>query len=186
MADRDLQSFFIWGRKKTRLFSRNRNHDRKEIERRALLGWSPAELEAEVGEIRFGWIAQNLFFIHSVAGVSAELVVPDARASALGIGRRKYGDCGSNGAVVSCVLKVAKASVVDLLFGLGVPCIYNIQLGPEKSADAANTVSPGQPTAEAEFRKGERVGACFLDRLGDLVEAGMRDWGCLFFGLKKA
>jgi hypothetical protein len=54
------------------------------------------------------------------------LVVPDARASALGIGGRKYGDCGSNGAVVSSVLKVAKATVVDILFGLGVPCVYNI------------------------------------------------------------
>jgi len=86
---------------------------------------------------------------------------------------------------VSCVLKVAKAGMVDFLFGLGVPCIYNIQLGPEKSADAANTVSPSQPTAVAEFRKGERVGACFLDGLGDLAEAGMRGWGCLFFGLKK-
>ena len=86
---------------------------------------------------------------------------------------------------MSCVLKVAKATVVDLLFGLGVPCVYNIQLGPEKSADAANTVSPSQPTAVAEFRKGERVVACFLDGLGDLAEAGMRDWGCLFFGLKK-
>ena len=83
MTDGDLQSFFFWGRKKTRLFSRKRNHDRKEIERSALFGWSPAELEAEIGKIGLGWVAQNLFFIHSVAGVSAELVVPDARASAL-------------------------------------------------------------------------------------------------------
>ena len=82
-------------------------------------------------------------------------------------------------------MKVAKATVVDLLFGLGIPCIYNIQLGPEKSADAADTVSPSQPTTAAEFRKGERVGTYFLDGLGDLAEAGMRDWGCLFFGLKK-
>jgi hypothetical protein len=113
------------------------------------------------------------------------LVVPDARASALGIGGRKYGDCGSNGAVVSRVLKVAKATVVDLLFGFRVPRIYNIQLGPEKSADAANTISPSQPTTVAEFRKGERVGACFLNGLSDLAEAGVRDWGCLFFGFKK-
>jgi hypothetical protein len=84
------------------------------------------------------------------------------------------------------VLKVAKATVVDFLFGFRVPHIYNIQLGPEKSADAANTVSPSQPTAVAEFRKGEGVSARFLDGLCDLVEAGMRDWGCLFFGLKKA
>ena len=83
-------------------------------------------------------------------------------------------------------MKVAKASVVDLLFGLGVPCIYNIQLGPEKSANAANAVSPSQPTTVAELRKGERVGACLLDGLGDLAEAGMRDSGCFFFGLKKA
>ncbi len=86
---------------------------------------------------------------------------------------------------MSRVLKVAKATVVDLFFGLGVPCVYNIQLGPEKSADAANTISPSQPTTVVEFRKGERVGACFLDRLGDLAKAGMRDWGCLFFGSKK-
>ena len=185
MTDGDLQSFFFWGRKKVRLFSWKGNHDRQEIERSTVFGRNPAELEAKVGKIGFGRIAQNLFFIHSVAGVSAELVVPDARASALGIGVRKYGDCGSNRAVVSGVLKVAKATVVDLLFGLGVPCIYNIQLGPEKSADAANTISPSQPAAVAEFRKGERVGACFLNGLGDLAEAGMRDWGCLFFGLKK-
>ncbi len=186
MTDGDLQSFFFWGRKKMRLFSWKGNHDREEVEGGTFFGWSPTELEAEVGKIRFGWIAQNLFFIHSVAGVSAELVVPDARASALRIGGRKYGDCGSYGAVVSCVLKVLKASVVDLFFGFGVPCIYNIQLGPEKSTDAANTVSPSQPTTVAEFRKGKRVSARFLDGLCDLVEAGMRDWGCLFFGLKKA
>jgi hypothetical protein len=123
MTNGDLQGFFFWGRKKMRLFSRKRNHDRKEIERSAVFGWGPAELEAEVGKICFGWIAQNLFFIHSVACISAELVVPDTRASALGIGGRKYGDCGSNGALVSCVSKVTKASVVDLLFGLGIPRI---------------------------------------------------------------
>jgi hypothetical protein len=83
------------------------------------------------------------------------------------------------------VLKVAKATVVDLFFGFDVPRIYNIQLGPEKSADAANTISPSQPTTVAEFRKGERVGACFLNGLSDLAEAGVRDWGCLFFGFKK-
>jgi hypothetical protein len=57
MTDGDLQSFFFWGRKKTRLFSWKRNHDRKEIERSAFFGWSPAELETEVGKISFGWIA---------------------------------------------------------------------------------------------------------------------------------
>jgi hypothetical protein len=57
MTDGDLQSFFFWGRKKTRLFSWKRNHDRKEIERSAVFGWSPAELEAKVGKISFGWIA---------------------------------------------------------------------------------------------------------------------------------
>ena len=57
MADGDLQSFFFWGRKKTRLFSWKRNHDRKEIERSAIFGWNPAELEAKVGKIGFGWIA---------------------------------------------------------------------------------------------------------------------------------
>ncbi len=77
-------------------------------------------------------------------------------------------------------MKVAKATVVDLFFGLGVPCVCNIQLGPEKSADAANTVSPSQPTAVAEFRKGKGVSARFLDGLCDLAEAGMRDWRCLF------
>ena len=83
-------------------------------------------------------------------------------------------------------MKVSKAGMVDFLFGLGVPCIYNIQLGPEKSADAADTVSPSQPTTVAQFRTGERVGTCFLDGLGDLAEAGVRNWGCLFFRLKKA
>ena len=57
MTDGDLQSFFFWGRKKTRLFSWKRNYDRKEIERSAVFGWNPAELEAKVGKIGFGWIA---------------------------------------------------------------------------------------------------------------------------------
>ena len=86
---------------------------------------------------------------------------------------------------MSRVLKVAKATVVDLFFGFGVPRIYNIQLGPEKSADAANTISPSQPTAVAEFRKGERVVACFLDGLGDLAEAGMRTGGASFSDLRR-
>jgi hypothetical protein len=57
MTDGDLQSFFFWGRKKTRLFSWKRNHDRQEIERSAVFGWNPAEFEAKVGKIGFGWIA---------------------------------------------------------------------------------------------------------------------------------
>jgi hypothetical protein len=40
MTDGDLQSFFFWGRKKTRLFSWKRNHDRKEIKSRAFF-WRP-------------------------------------------------------------------------------------------------------------------------------------------------
>ena len=35
-------------------------------------------MKAEVGEIGLGGIAEDLFFIDSVAGVSAELVVPDS------------------------------------------------------------------------------------------------------------
>jgi len=186
MMDGDLQSFFFWGRKKMRLFSWKRDHDRKEIERSALFGWGPAEFEAEVGKIGLGWVAQNLFFIDAVAGVSAELVVPDARAPTLGVGGRKNGDRGSNGAVVSRVLKVPKAGVVDFLLGSGVSGVKNIQLGPEKSADAANAVSPSQPTAVFEFWKGERVGACLLDGLSDLAKAGTGDRRSLFFGLKES
>ena len=35
-------------------------------------------MKAEVGEIGLGGIAEDLFFVDSVAGVSAELVVPDS------------------------------------------------------------------------------------------------------------
>ena len=38
-------------------------------------------MKAEVGEFGFGRIAEDLFFVDSVAGVSAELVVPDSRAA---------------------------------------------------------------------------------------------------------
>ena len=57
MTDGDLQSFFFWGRKKTRFFSWKRNHDRKEIESRAFFWRNPAKLEAKVGKIGFRWIA---------------------------------------------------------------------------------------------------------------------------------
>jgi hypothetical protein len=42
MTDGDLHSFFFWGRKKTRLFSWKRNHDRKEIESRGFFLRPPA------------------------------------------------------------------------------------------------------------------------------------------------
>jgi hypothetical protein len=35
-------------------------------------------VKAEVGKIGLGGIAEDLFFIDSVAGVSTELVVPDS------------------------------------------------------------------------------------------------------------
>jgi len=38
-------------------------------------------MKAEVGEIGLGRIAEDLLFIDSVAGVSAELVVPDSGAA---------------------------------------------------------------------------------------------------------
>ncbi len=38
-------------------------------------------MKAQLGEICFGGISEDLFFIDSVAGVSAELVVPDSGAA---------------------------------------------------------------------------------------------------------
>ncbi len=38
-------------------------------------------MKAKVGELGFGGIAEDLFFVDSVAGVSAELVVPDSGAA---------------------------------------------------------------------------------------------------------
>ena len=38
-------------------------------------------MKAEVSEISLGGIAEDLFFVDSVAGVSAELVVPDSGAA---------------------------------------------------------------------------------------------------------
>jgi hypothetical protein len=57
MTDGDLQSFFLWGRKKVRLFSWKGNHDREEVEGGTFFGWSPTEAEAEIGKIGFGRIA---------------------------------------------------------------------------------------------------------------------------------
>jgi hypothetical protein len=56
MTDGDLQSFFFWGRKKTRLFSWKRNHDRKEIKSRAFFWRPPAKVKTKVGEIGLGRI----------------------------------------------------------------------------------------------------------------------------------
>ena len=63
-------------------------------------------MQADVGEFGFGWIPENLFFVDPISGVTAELVVPDARATATGVGGGK--DCygGANISVMGGMAEV--------------------------------------------------------------------------------
>ena len=62
---------------------------------------------------------------------------------------------------MSGVAKMLKTAVVDVFFALGVALVENIELGPKKAADTADTVSPGESASVGEFREGELVGAGF-------------------------
>jgi hypothetical protein len=143
-------------------------------------------VQAEVGEFGFGWIPENLFFVDSISGVAAELVVPYAGAAASGVGGWEDCDCRTNFSVMSRMAEMMKATLVNLFFGAGVAGIENVELRPKKATDAADAVSPSEAAAIAELREGERVGPGFLDGLGDLTKTGSGGSGSSFFGLEKS
>jgi len=89
----------------------------------------------------------------------------------LRIGGGKDCDGGTDGSFMGGMAKMMKAGLVDFLFGGGSAGIQNVQLRPKKTADASDAVSPGEPASIPQFRKGERVGAGFLDFPGDLSQA---------------
>ncbi len=186
MPDRNFERVLFRGRKEAGLFSRKGNHNRKKVEGGAFFGRGPTKFKAEIGKIGLGRIAQDVSFPGAIAGISAELIIPDAGATPLGVGGRKYGDGRPDIAVVGGVLQVAEAAVVNLLLRLGVTCVQQVEFGPEESANAADAVAPSQPTAVLEFGESERVGSGFLNRLGNLAKAGRGDGGCFFFRLKEA
>lgn len=186
MTDRNFKGFFFGGRKEAGFFSRKRNDEGEEIERSAFFWGSPTEVKAEISEIGLGRIAKDLLFWEAVAGVAAELVVPDAGAMALLIGGREDGDGGTKRAVVGGVFQVAKAAVVDFFLGLSVTGIEQVKFGPEKSADATNAVAPSEAATVVELGQGEGVSAGFSNGLGDVGSAGTRDGRCFFFGAEEA
>ena len=65
--------------------------------------------------------------------------------------------------MMSGVAKMLKTAVVDVFFALGVALVENIELGPKKAADTADTVSPGESASVGEFGEGELVGTGFSD-----------------------
>ena len=56
-----------------------------------------------------------------------------------------------------------KATVIDVFFALSMALVENIELGPKKAADTADTVSPGESASVGEFGEGELVGTGFSD-----------------------
>ena len=84
------------------------------------------------------------------------------------------------------VAKMLKTAVVDIFFALGVALVENIELGPKKAADTADTVSPGESASVGEFREGELVGTGFSDLGEGLAQAGGGEGGSFFFGLEQA
>jgi len=74
-------------------------------------------VQAEVGEFGFGWIPENLFFVDPISGVTAELVVPDAGATATGVGGGKDRYSGANISVMGGMVKVMEAALVNFFLG---------------------------------------------------------------------
>jgi len=186
MSDRNFQGHFFWRWKETGFFARHGDDDGKKVKGGSFFRRFPSKVEAEVSEFGFGWIPENLFFVGSISGVPAELVVPYAGTTASGVGGRKDSDGGTNFPVVGGMVKVVKAPLVNLLFGAGVTGVENVELRPEKAADAADAVSPSEAAAIAEFWECEGVASSFLDGLGDLAKTGLGVSGSTFFGLEKS
>ncbi len=101
-----------------------------------------------------------------------------------GIGWGEDGDGGADVAVAGGVGQVIQTGLVDFFLGMKVASIDNIQFGPKKASDTADTVSPGEPTAVVEFGRGERVGPGLANGLGDLAKAKWRGGGSPFFGFE--
>jgi hypothetical protein len=116
-----------------------------------------------------------------IAGVSAELIVPDSRAATLRVGGRKYGDSGADVAVVGGVFEVVKAALVDIFFGTGVSCIEHVEFRPKKATDAADAIAPSEAASVAEFWVGKGVSSGFADCLSDLLKTSLGGRGSSFF-----
>jgi hypothetical protein len=153
-------------REKAWLLSGKADHDRKQVERGSFFGWLPTEFKTEVGEIGLGRIPKKRVFTGPVASVAGKLVVPDTRSPPTRIGGSENSDRGANIAVVSGMSKMTEAALVNFLLGLAVPGIQEIELGPKKTADAPNAVSPSEAATVLQFGRGQSVGSGFFDFAG--------------------
>ena len=186
MLDGNLEGHFFWRWKETGFFARQGDDDGKKVKGGSFFRRFPSKVKAEVSEFGFGWIPENLFFVDSISGVAAELVVPYAGAMASGVGGGEDCDGRTNFPVMSRMAEMMKATLVNLLFSAGVAGVENVELRPEKATDAADAVSPSEAAAIAEFWECEGVGSSFLDGLGDLAKTGLGGSGSTFFGLEKS
>lgn len=151
MADGNFHRGFFGGRKESRFFIVQGDDDGKQVEGGPFFWWFPAKAEAEIGKIGFGRVTQDLFFTDAVAGVAAELVVPNAGTTTPRIGWGEDGDGGANVAVTGGVGQVMQTGLVDFFLGAEMAGIDDIQFGPKKASDTADAVSPGESAAVVQF-----------------------------------
>jgi hypothetical protein len=81
--------------------------------------------------------------------------------------------------------KMPEAALVNLLLGLAVSGIQDVQLGPKKTAHTPNAVSPSQAATVFQFGRGHSVGPGFFDFASYLGQSFRGDAGRSPFRLQK-
>jgi len=121
-----------------------------------------------------------------VAGVSEQLVIPDAECvSGAGAGGGEDRHQWTDRPRIGRGVHVRTALDGDVFEGLEAARVAHLQLLPEKTPDAAHAVAPGKAASPKEFLRGVFVKTVLLNFLTNLFPAGHSDGRAAGLDFKK-